>query len=81
MSKKETNYKIMIVSEFDSGKTNFINAYKYNKHEKKTPRTISIDFFTKTFNLNNKEIIIFIYDSPSSFSFFKTKRWNQIFLE
>ena len=63
----EKNYNILIISEYDSGKTNFIYAYVYNKHEKMTPRTMLYNPYVKTMNFQNKLIKIKIFDSPSGF--------------
>ena len=66
MSDEELKYKIVILSYYDSGKTNIINIYISNEYDENTYRTISSSFSEKYVTLNNrKEIKIELWDTIS----------------
>ena len=65
--KKEIFYKIMLLGNYDSGKTNFILRYVDNTHNSNTLRTIGMDYRIKRVTLNDgKEAQIQIWDTCSS---------------
>jgi Ras-related protein Rab-18 len=67
MKGREIDYyfKIIIMSRYDSGKTNFILRYCDNNHIRNTLRTIGLDFKSKYIELDNKKIRIQIWDTAN----------------
>ena len=53
MKSKDFFYKIILLGNYDSGKTNFILRYIENRYNPMTSRTIGMDFFTKIVKLND----------------------------
>ena len=71
--KKEIFYKIMLLGNYDSGKTNFIYRYVDNTYNYNTLRTSGMDYTIKIVTLNNgKAAKIQLWDTPSS------ERYNSV---
>ena len=65
--KKEIFYRIMLLGNYDSGKTNFILRYIDNRYDSNTLRTIGMDYRIKRVTLNDgKTAKIQIWDTCSS---------------
>jgi len=65
--KNQIFYQIMLLGNYDSGKTNFILRYVDNTFNSNTLRTIGMDYRIKRVTLNDgKEAQIQIWDTCSS---------------
>ena len=53
MKSKDFFYKIILLGNYDSGKTNFILRYIENRYNPMTSRTFGMDYFTKIVKLND----------------------------
>ena len=65
MSTSESNYvyKIIIIGDSGTGKTNLISRLVNDKFIQETKTTIGIDFQIKTFNCDNEEVKIQFWDT------------------
>ena len=53
MKSKDFFYKIILLGNYDSGKTNFILRYIENRYNPMTSRTFGMNYFTKIVKLND----------------------------
>ena len=53
MKSKDFFYKIILLGNYDSGKTNFISRYIENRYNPMTSRTFGMNYFTKIVKLND----------------------------
>ena len=61
------NYKIVVIGQSDTGKTNLINRYVNNSYDDRAYHSISANYVRKRVTLDNDEIINNdIWDTPGS---------------
>ena len=56
-SKEDFKLKVVLLGDSGVGKTNLISRYVTNKFDEDTKSTIGVEFFCKTYKVNNDKII------------------------
>jgi Ras-related protein Rab-6A len=56
-------HKILFLGDTQVGKTNIVNRWIFGRFEIDYLTTIGVDFFSKTFEFNNKKVLLQIWDT------------------
>ena len=64
--KESIKFKIVVIGEANVGKTSIVQQFVNNKFEETYEETIGVEFFNKTFKVNDKIIKIEIWDTAGS---------------